>query len=130
LRPERCNSYFDNFDKNYRNLLGKQLKASYILHNPDKPLPKFSLLDHNRQLFDNERLRKGWLLLLFIYTHCPDVCPTELLDMSQLKMGNVFIQNLRCISKWVKSDCHDSWHMCCFVFCHQVYMIKKASQLL
>jgi protein SCO1/2 len=71
--------YFYNFDKNYRNLLGKQLKASYILHNPDKPLPKFSLLDHNRQLFDNERLKKGWLLLLFIYTHCPDVCPTELL---------------------------------------------------
>ncbi|CAB9543339.1 Cytochrome oxidase biogenesis protein Sco1/SenC/PrrC, thiol-disulfide reductase involved in Cu(I) insertion into CoxII Cu(A) center [Bathymodiolus brooksi thiotrophic gill symbiont] len=77
--------YFYNFDKNYRNLLGKQLKASYILHNPDKPLPKFSLLDHNRQLFDNERLKKGWSLLLFIYTHCPDVCPTELLDMSQLK---------------------------------------------
>jgi protein SCO1/2 len=30
-------------------------------------------------------LKKGWSLLLFIYTHCPDVCPTELLDMSQLK---------------------------------------------
>jgi len=77
--------YFYNSDKNYRHLLGKQLKASYILDNPNKPLPKFSLLDHNRQLFDNERLKQGWSLLLFIYTHCPDVCPTELLDMAQLK---------------------------------------------
>jgi protein SCO1/2 len=30
-------------------------------------------------------LKDGWTLLLFIYTHCPDVCPTELLDMSTLK---------------------------------------------
>jgi protein SCO1/2 len=77
--------YFYNSNKDYRRLLGKQLKVSLILHNSDKPLPKFSLLDHNRQLFDNERLKKGWSLLLFIYTHCPDVCPTELLNMSQLK---------------------------------------------
>jgi protein SCO1/2 len=39
----------------------------------------------DNQLFNNDNLKDGWTLLLFIYTHCPDVCPTELLDMSTLK---------------------------------------------
>ncbi|SMN12744.1 Cytochrome oxidase biogenesis protein Sco1/SenC/PrrC, putative copper metallochaperone [Bathymodiolus heckerae thiotrophic gill symbiont] len=76
--------YFATAGKDYQ-ALKKQLKVSYILHNPDKPLPEFSLLDHNRQLFDNTHLKEGWSLLLFMYTHCPDICPTELFDMSRLK---------------------------------------------
>ena len=77
-------SYFTMSNKDYKSL-AKQLKGSYILHNLDKPLPLFSLVDHNNNKFDNSRLEGQWSLLLFIYTNCPDVCPTELLDMSRLK---------------------------------------------
>jgi len=65
--------------------LKKQLKVSHILHNTNKKLPDFSLIDHNKQVFDNARLKGKWTLLTFIYTHCPDVCPTVLMDMSMLK---------------------------------------------
>jgi protein SCO1/2 len=54
-----------------------QLKVSHIIYNPNKPLPSFSLVDQDNQLFNNDNLKDGWTLLLFIYTHCPDVCPTE-----------------------------------------------------
>ncbi len=64
--------------------LAKQLKVSHVIYNPDKPLPLFSLVDQDKQVFNNDSLKEGWTLLLFIYTHCPDVCPTELLDMATL----------------------------------------------
>lgn len=76
--------YFTSANKNYQTLK-EQLKVSHIVYNPDKPLLSFSLIDHNNQVFDNSSLKDGWTLLLFIYTHCPDVCPTELLDMANLK---------------------------------------------
>lgn len=65
--------------------LGRQLRAGHVIYNPNKPLPDFSLIDHNNQTFNNQNLKDKWTLLLFIYTHCPDVCPTELLDMSLLR---------------------------------------------
>ncbi len=71
-------------DKNYR-VLKPQLKASIISHESDRVLPSFSLIDHNNHRFDNDNLKGDWTLLLFIYTHCPDVCPTELANMSLLK---------------------------------------------
>ncbi|WXT99688.1 MAG: hypothetical protein Ctma_0392 [Catillopecten margaritatus gill symbiont] len=76
--------YLANFSKDYKSL-GKQLKVSHLIYNPDKPLPPFSLVDHNNNQFDNSSLKGQWNLVLFIYTHCPDVCPTELFDMSRLK---------------------------------------------
>ena len=65
--------------------LKKQLKASHILHKPDKKLHDFSLVDHNNEIFNNTRLQDQWTLLTFIYTHCPDVCPTALMDMASIK---------------------------------------------
>lgn len=76
--------YLAHFNKDYKTL-AKQLKVSHIIYNPDKPLPSFSLIDHNNNKFDNNNLKGQWSLVLFIYTHCPDVCPTELFDMSRLK---------------------------------------------
>ncbi len=75
---------YGNSNRDYK-ALGSQLKVSHIIYNPNKPLPSFSLVDQDNQLFNNDNLKDGWTLLLFIYTHCPDVCPTELLDMSTLK---------------------------------------------
>ncbi len=81
---------YGNANRDYKDLK-TQLKVSHIIYNPDKPLPSFSLVDQNNQVFNNDSLKDGWTLLLFIYTHCPDVCPTELLNMSVLK--NLMIED-------------------------------------
>ena len=78
--------YQVNTEKDY-SALKKQLTVSHILHKTDKKLPDFSLIDHNNEDFDNDRLTDQWTVLTFIYTHCPDVCPTALMDMSALKMA-------------------------------------------
>lgn len=65
--------------------LKKQLKVSKLLVNPNRPLPQFSLIDHNGVVFDNDRLKNQWSLVFFGYTHCPDVCPTGLMDMAMLE---------------------------------------------
>ena len=78
--------YQVNTQKDYSDLK-KQLTASHILHKTDKKLLDFSLIDHNKKTFDNDRLTDQWTVLTFIYTHCPDVCPTALMDMSAIKMA-------------------------------------------
>jgi len=47
-------------------------------------LNNFQLNDHNHQNYDNQRLAGQWNALFFGYTHCPDICPTVLLDMSNV----------------------------------------------
>ena len=44
----------------------------------------FQLTDHNGNHFDLKQLRGKISLLFFGYTHCPDVCPTELANMARL----------------------------------------------
>jgi protein SCO1 len=43
---------------------------------------KFSLVDQNGKNFTDADLRGKWQLVFFGYTHCPDVCPTALNDLS------------------------------------------------
>jgi protein SCO1 len=43
---------------------------------------KFSLIDQNGKPFTDADLRGKWNLVFFGYTHCPDVCPTTLNDLS------------------------------------------------
>jgi protein SCO1/2 len=52
--------------------------------NSGRVIPDFSLLDHNNTTFTNKNLKKQWSLLFFGYTHCPDICPTALMDMAAL----------------------------------------------
>ncbi len=47
-------------------------------------LKPFQLNDHNQQPFDNQRLVGRWSVLFFGYTHCPDICPTVMLDMANV----------------------------------------------
>ncbi|HEX7011936.1 MAG TPA: SCO family protein [Steroidobacteraceae bacterium] len=42
------------------------------------PLEPFTLVDHDSQPFTRDRLEGRWTLLVFGYTHCPDVCPITL----------------------------------------------------
>ena len=43
---------------------------------------KFSLIDQNGKAFTDTDLKGKWRLVFFGYTHCPDVCPTSLNDLS------------------------------------------------
>jgi protein SCO1/2 len=43
---------------------------------------KFSLVDQNGKPFTEADLKGKWQLVFFGYTHCPDVCPTALNDLS------------------------------------------------
>jgi protein SCO1/2 len=43
---------------------------------------KFSLIDQNGKPFTDANLKGKWQLVFFGYTHCPDVCPTTLNDLS------------------------------------------------
>ena len=42
----------------------------------------FSLVDQNDKRFTDANLKGKWQLVFFGYTHCPDVCPTTLNDLS------------------------------------------------
>ncbi|MBT2991074.1 MAG: SCO family protein [Candidatus Thiodiazotropha sp. (ex Ctena orbiculata)] len=42
----------------------------------------FSLTDHNNRPFELHQLKGKLVLLFFGYTYCPDICPTELANLS------------------------------------------------
>jgi len=43
---------------------------------------KFSLVDQDGKPFTDADLKGKWQLVFFGYTHCPDICPTALNDLS------------------------------------------------
>ncbi len=43
---------------------------------------KFVLVDDNGKPFTDAELKGKWHLVFFGYTHCPDICPTALNDLS------------------------------------------------
>jgi protein SCO1/2 len=49
----------------------------------------FHLIDQNGKPFSDKDMRGKPYLVFFGYTHCPDICPTTLFEMSQLfrKLG-------------------------------------------
>lgn len=48
-----------------------------------RPLKPFELIDHEQQPFTLDRLKGQWTFIFFGYTHCPDVCPTAMLDLKR-----------------------------------------------
>ena len=55
-------------------------------------LDNFELIDQNNQTFNSESLRGNWTILFFGYTNCPDVCPTTIYKLAEVK--NDVNQNL------------------------------------
>jgi protein SCO1/2 len=53
--------------------------------NEPRPLAPFALTDHDGQPFTQAQLQGRWTLLFAGFTHCPDVCPTTLALMAQLR---------------------------------------------
>lgn len=50
-----------------------------------RPLPEFTLSDHTGRDFRRESLRGQWTLMFFGFTHCPDVCPTTLATLAEVR---------------------------------------------
>ena len=61
-----------------------QINGLYIFDTPRDP-GAFTLLDHRGAPFTKESLKGDWTLLFFGFTHCPDICPTTLYDLSKVK---------------------------------------------
>lgn len=45
---------------------------------------EFTLVDHNSQSFNLERLKGTWTLAFFGFTQCPDICPATLSKLNQV----------------------------------------------
>jgi protein SCO1/2 len=49
-----------------------------------RTLTAFELQDHHGEPFSGQSLNGRWSFLVFGYTHCPDICPTALMMLSQV----------------------------------------------
>lgn len=49
---------------------------------PSIAAPPAGLVDQAGQAFDEAAMRKGWHLIYFGFTNCPEVCPTSLFEMT------------------------------------------------
>ena len=45
----------------------------------------FLLTDHHGTPFTRDVLTNRWTLIFFGFTHCPDICPTTLAELAELK---------------------------------------------
>ena len=59
-------------------------------HEPERrevniPMPDFSLMDQKREPFEFKTLRGKIVLLTFVYTTCPDVCPLVTVSMRSVQ---------------------------------------------
>lgn len=61
-----------------------QLTSGTWLPQP-RELPEFQLVDHTGAPFTRESLRGHATLVFFGFTHCPDVCPTTMAQLAQIK---------------------------------------------
>ena len=57
--------------------------GAYVLPKPDA-LPSFQLVKHDGTPFDNQALKGRWTFMIFGYTHCPDFCPTTLVEFTHV----------------------------------------------
>ena len=68
--------------------------------NPPLPKPDVVLTDTNGDPFDFLAETEGYLTLLYLgYTHCPDICPTHLLELSKVleEMDPGLVERIRVV---------------------------------
>ena len=59
-----------------------ELDATYMAEG--RPVTEFQLVDHTGTPFDRDDLAGEWTLLFFGFTHCPDICPMTLAELSRV----------------------------------------------
>jgi protein SCO1/2 len=52
---------------------------------PPQPLPEFSLLSDSGQTLTRADVQGQWSLVFFGFTHCPDICPTTLARLADVR---------------------------------------------
>lgn len=50
-----------------------------------RELAAFSLVDHRGREFDRARLLGRWTFVTFGFTSCPDICPTMLVNLAEMR---------------------------------------------
>ena len=50
-----------------------------------RTLPQFELIDQAGRAFQRDSLRGHWTLMFFGFTNCPDVCPTTLAALAEVR---------------------------------------------
>ena len=50
-------------------------------------IDNFELIDQNNEVFNKKSLEGSWTVLFFGYTNCPDVCPTTIYKLAEIKNG-------------------------------------------
>jgi protein SCO1/2 len=63
---------------------GPEPAGGYVLDQP-RPLPAFELVDERGETFTQADFEGHWSLLYFGFTYCPDICPSALGVMAQVK---------------------------------------------
>ncbi len=61
------------------------IDAGIILLPQSRSVPALEMTDQNGQPVTMDQLKGKWSLLFFGYTFCPDICPTTLAELRQLK---------------------------------------------
>ena len=61
------------------------IDAGIILLPQSRNLPSVKMMDQNGQPVVIDELKGKWSLLFFGYTFCPDICPTTLAQLRQIK---------------------------------------------
>ncbi|HSC82124.1 MAG TPA: SCO family protein [Pseudomonas sp.] len=61
------------------------LDAGIVLLPQSRSLPSLSMTNQDGQTVTLDQLKGQWSLLFFGYTFCPDICPTTLAQLRQLK---------------------------------------------
>ena len=61
-----------------------RVNGTFVFDQP-RIFKDFNLLDQNGEVFNLESLKGHWSLLFFGYTSCPDVCPSTLAVMRDMK---------------------------------------------
>ena len=56
----------------------------FLFDTPRDP-GEFSLIDHHGSPFTREDLIDQWTLIFFGFTYCPDICPTTMAELAELK---------------------------------------------
>ena len=56
-----------------------------FLFDTPRDVGDFSLTDHRGLSFTRDDLTDRWTLIFFGFTHCPDICPTTIAELAQLK---------------------------------------------
>ncbi len=73
--------------------MGPEPTGGYVLDAP-RPLPAFQLVDDRGRPFTEDDFRGHWSMLYFGFTFCPDVCPSALSVMAQVKQHMDAVEGL------------------------------------